>query len=46
MIAAIVTIGRRTAEMAEAHGLEVAAVASAPDDDAIVAAVVEALAVR
>ncbi len=44
--AAIVTIGRRTAEVAAAHGLEVAAVASAPDDDAIVAAVVEALAVR
>ena len=39
VIAAIVTIGRRTAEIAEAHGLEVAAVASAPDDDAIVAAV-------
>jgi uroporphyrinogen-III synthase len=44
--AAIVTIGRRTADAAEAQGLEVAAVAGAPDDDAIVAAVVEALAVR
>jgi uroporphyrinogen-III synthase len=44
--AAIVTIGRRTAAVAEAHGLAVTAVATAPDDDAIVAAVVAALAVR
>ena len=44
--AAIVTIGRRTAAVAEAHGLLVTAVAGAPDDESIVAAVVEALAVR
>ena len=43
---AIVTIGRRTAEVAAAHGLDVAAVAGAPDDEAILAAVVAALAVR
>ena len=44
--ATIITIGRRTAEVADAHGLVVAAVAAAPDDEAILAAVVEALAVR
>jgi uroporphyrinogen-III synthase len=44
--ATVVTIGRRTADVAAAHGLAVAAVASAPNDDAIVAAVVGALAVR
>ena len=43
---AIVTIGRRTAEVAAAHGLDVSAVAGAPDDEAILAAVVAALAVR
>ena len=44
--AAIVTIGRRTADVAAAHGLPVAAVADAPTDDAIVAAVVGVLPVR
>ena len=44
--AAIVTIGHRTAEVAESRGLGVAAVASGPTDDGIVAAVTSALAVR
>ena len=44
--AAIVTIGDRTATVAEAHGLVVAAVAAAPNDDRVVAAVATALAVR
>ena len=44
--AAVVTIGRRTAEVAAGHGLAVAAVAAAPSDDAVVAAVVSVLAVR
>jgi uroporphyrinogen-III synthase len=44
--AAIVTIGRRTADVAARHGLVVAAVAAAPTDDAAVAAVVSVLAVR
>jgi uroporphyrinogen-III synthase len=44
--AAIVTIGGRTAEVAEARGLVVAAIASSPTDDGIVAAVASALAVR
>jgi uroporphyrinogen-III synthase len=44
--AAIVTIGRRTADVAAAHGLVVAAVADVPNDEAIVDAVARALAVR
>jgi uroporphyrinogen-III synthase len=44
--AAIVTIGRRTADVAAAHGLVVAAVADAPNDEAIVDAVARSLAVR
>jgi uroporphyrinogen-III synthase len=44
--AAIVTIGRRTADAAARHGLAVDAVATAPNDDAVVAAVVSVLAVR
>jgi uroporphyrinogen-III synthase len=44
--AAIVTIGQRTAAVAESHGLVVAAVAGTPDDESILAAVVEVLAVR
>jgi uroporphyrinogen-III synthase len=44
--ASIVTIGRRTADVATRHGLAVGAVAAAPNDDAIVAAVVSVLAVR
>jgi uroporphyrinogen-III synthase len=44
--AAIVTIGRRTATAAESHGLAVAAIATAPTDDAVVAAAATALAVR
>jgi uroporphyrinogen-III synthase len=44
--AAVVTIGRRTADVAAAHGLVVAAVADAPSDEAIVDAVARALAVR
>ena len=44
--AAVVTIGRRTAVVAAAHDLPVAAVADAPTDDAVVAAVVAALPVR
>ena len=44
--AAIVTIGRRTAEVAADHGLTVAEISGAPTDDGIVAAVVRALAVR
>jgi uroporphyrinogen-III synthase len=44
--AAIVTIGRRTADVAARHGLAVAAVAAAPSDDAVVAAVVSVLAVK
>jgi uroporphyrinogen-III synthase len=44
--AAIVTIGRRTAEVAESRGLAVAAVAAHPNDDGIVAAVTSALAIR
>jgi uroporphyrinogen-III synthase len=44
--AAIVTIGRRTAEVAASHGLHVAAVAAAPTDDAVLAAVTSVLAVR
>jgi uroporphyrinogen-III synthase len=44
--AAIVTIGERTADVAAGHGLAVAAVAVAPNDDAVVAAVVSVLAVR
>jgi uroporphyrinogen-III synthase len=46
VVAAIVTIGRRTAVVAEARGLEVAAVAASPTDDGIVAAVTSALAIR
>jgi uroporphyrinogen-III synthase len=44
--AAIVTIGRRTAEVAESCGLAVAAVASSPTDEGIVAAVASALQAR
>jgi uroporphyrinogen-III synthase len=44
--AAIVTIGRRTAEVAESRGLAVATVAGSPTDDGIVAAVASCLAVR
>jgi uroporphyrinogen-III synthase len=44
--AAVVTIGQRTADVAARHGLAVAAVAAAPNDDAVVAAVVSTLAVR
>jgi uroporphyrinogen-III synthase len=44
--AAIVTIGQRTADVAGNHGLHVAAVAAAPTDDAVLAAVTSALAVR
>ena len=43
---AIITIGRRTADVAAANGLPVSAAADAPTDDAIVAAVVGALPVR
>ena len=44
--AAVVTIGPRTAEVAESRGLVVAAVASSPTDDGIVAAVASALQAR
>jgi uroporphyrinogen-III synthase len=44
--AAIVTIGQSTAEVAASHKLHVAAVAAAPTDDAVLAAVTSALAVR
>jgi uroporphyrinogen-III synthase len=44
--ASIVTIGRRTADVAARLGLVVAAVATAPNDDAVVSAVVSVLAVR
>ena len=43
---AVVTIGQRTADVAAANGLAVAAVAGAPTDEAILSAVVGALAVR
>jgi uroporphyrinogen-III synthase len=43
---AIVTIGRRTADVASGHGLAVAAIAAAPNDDAVVAAIESVLAVR
>jgi uroporphyrinogen-III synthase len=44
--AAVVTIGRRTAAVAESLGLAVATVASSPTDDGIVAAVASALHIR
>jgi uroporphyrinogen-III synthase len=44
--AAVVTIGRRTAEVAESRGWVVAAVAATPTDDGIVAAVTSALQAR
>ena len=44
--ASVVTIGRRTADVAARHGLAVAAVAAGPNDEAVVAAVVSVLAVR